>query len=39
MRSCTPLGMDNVSTVLFSIIDKKGMMREISDKVMPYFRN
>ena len=34
-----PLGIDNVSTVLFSIIDKKGMMREISDKVMPYFRN
>ena len=34
-----PLGIDNVSTVLFSIIDKRGMMREISDKVMPYFRN
>ena len=34
-----PLGIDNVSTVLFSIIDKKGMMREISNKVMPYFRN
>ena len=34
-----PLGIDNVSTVLFTIIDKKGMMQEIADKVMPYFRN
>ena len=25
-----PLGIDNVSTVLFSIIDKKEMMREWS---------
>ena len=32
-------GVNNISTVLFTIYDKKGMMREIGDKVMPYFRN
>ena len=33
------LGFDNVSTVLFTVIDKKGMMREIAETVMPRFRN
>ena len=34
-----PLGVNNVSTVLFTIIDKQGMMREIANTVMPHFRN
>ena len=34
-----PLGVNNISTVLFSIIDKKGMMREIADSIMPFYRN
>lgn len=34
-----PLGVNNISTVLFTIIDKRGMMREIADKVMINFRN
>ena len=33
------LGFDNISTVLFTVIDKKGMMREIAETVMPRFRN
>ena len=33
------LGVKNISTVLFTVFDKKGMMREISNKIMPYFRN
>lgn len=34
-----PLGVNNVSTVLFTIIDKRGMMREIGDSIMPFYRN
>jgi hypothetical protein len=33
------LGVKNISAVMFPIIDKKGMMREIADKVMIHFRN
>lgn len=33
------LGVTTVSTVLFTIADKKGMMRKIGDEIMPYFRN
>jgi 5,10-methylenetetrahydromethanopterin reductase len=33
------LGVKNISSVSFTIIDKKGMMREIGDKIMPHFRN
>ena len=33
------LGVKNVSTTVFTIIDKKGMMREIGDRVIPHFRN
>ena len=33
------LGVKNVSCVMFSVVDKKGMMREIADKVMVHFRN
>ena len=32
-----PLGVNNISTVLFTIIDKKGMMRRISREIMPLF--
>ncbi|MEE9198772.1 MAG: LLM class flavin-dependent oxidoreductase [Dehalococcoidia bacterium] len=33
------LGVNTISTVLFTIIDKKGMMRKVSDEIMPHFRN
>ncbi len=33
------LGVTNISTVLFTIHDKGGMMREISNTIMPHFRN
>jgi len=33
------LGIKTISCVMFSIIDQKGMMRLIADKVMPHFRN
>jgi hypothetical protein len=33
------LGVKNISTVMFTIIDKKGMMKEIGDKIIPNFRN
>lgn len=33
------LGVTTISTVLFTIIDKKGMMYKIRDQIMPYFRN
>ena len=32
-----PLGVNNISTVLFTIIDKKGMMRRINREIMPMF--
>ena len=32
-----PLGVDNISTVLFTIIDKKDMMCRISREIMPMF--
>ncbi len=35
----TEAGVNNISSVMFTVIDKKGMMREIGDKVMPCFRN
>ena len=34
-----PLGVSNISTVLYAILDKKGMMRRIGDRIMPNFRN
>ena len=34
-----PLGVSNISTVLYAILDKKGMMREIGNRIMPNFRN
>ena len=33
------IGIKTISMTLFTIIDKKGMMREIGDKIMPNFRN
>ncbi len=33
------LGVNNISTTVFTVVDKKGMMREIGDKIMPHFRN
>ncbi len=33
------LGIKNISTTVFTIADKKGMMREIGDRIMPNFRN
>ncbi len=33
------LGVKTVSTVLFTIFDQKGMMREIRSKIVPHFRN
>ena len=32
-------GLKTVSMTLYTIIDKRGMMREIADKIMPHFRN
>ena len=32
------LGVKNISPVMFTVVDKKGMMREIGSKVMPNFR-
>ena len=32
-----PLGVNNISTVLFTIIDKKGMIRRINREIMPMF--
>ncbi len=32
------LGVKNISPVMFTVIDKKGMMREIGSKIMPSFR-
>lgn len=33
------LGVKTISPVMFAIIDQKGMMREIGDKIMCHFRN
>ena len=33
------LGIKTVSSVLFGIMDKKGMMQEVGNKIMPHFRN
>ena len=33
------LGVKNISPGQFTIHDTKGMRREISDKIMPHFRN
>jgi hypothetical protein len=33
------LGIKTVATVTYTIIDKKGMMRQIGDSIMPHFRN
>ena len=33
------IGVKNISSVLFTVIDKKGMMRAIGDEIMPLFRN
>ena len=33
------LGITTISTVLFTIFDKIGMMRKISEQIMPHFRN
>ena len=33
------IGITNISTTVFTIIDKKGMMREIASSIMPHFRN
>ena len=33
------LGIKTIATTLYTIVDKKGMMREIGDKIMPHFRN
>jgi 5,10-methylenetetrahydromethanopterin reductase len=34
-----PIGITTVSMTIYTIIDKKGMMQEISDKILPHFRN
>ncbi len=33
------VGVNNISTVLYTLVDKKGMMRTIGDEIMPHFRN
>ena len=33
------MGVKNISTVMFTILDKKGMMRAISEEIMPHFQN
>jgi len=33
------IGVTTISTVLFTIIDKIGMMRKINEEIMPHFRN
>jgi 5,10-methylenetetrahydromethanopterin reductase len=33
------IGIKTIGTVTYTIADKKGMMEEISKKIMPYFRN
>ena len=33
------IGVTNISTVLFTIIDKMGMMEKVRDEVMTYFRS
>ncbi len=33
------LGVNTIATATYTIIDKKGMLREIGDKIMPHFRN
>ncbi len=33
------IGVRTIGTVTYTITDKKGMMREISSKIMPHFRN
>ncbi len=33
------LGVKTISATVFTVIDKKGMMREIGDRIMPHFRN
>ncbi len=33
------LGIKTIATVTYTIDDKKGMIREIGDKIMPHFRN
>ncbi len=33
------IGITNISTTVFTVIDKKGMMREVGDTIMPHFRN
>ncbi len=33
------VGIRTVSCVMYTVIDKKGMMREIGDNIMPHFRN
>ena len=32
------MGVKNISTVMFTILDKKGMMRSIRDEIMPHFQ-
>ena len=32
------MGVKNISTVMFTILDKKGMMRAIRDEIMPHFQ-
>ncbi len=33
------LGIETIATTLYTIVDKKGMMRAVGDKIMPHFRN
>ena len=33
------LGIKTFATVTYTVIDKKGMVKEIGDKVLPFFRN
>ena len=32
------MGVNNISTVMFTILDKMGMMRAISEEIMPHFQ-
>jgi len=32
-------GVTTIATATYTIIDKKGLMREVGDKIMPHFRN
>ncbi len=39
LQTLVEIGCTTLATVNYTILDKKGMMREIGNKIMPHFRN